>query len=180
MNISIVEWQQLSVALNSSVPSQCNHLLCQLHIHCTKQPQNRQAHNSISISTHIFLPQPRASHLDSIFIHISHIHFYCSPTPLSPHFCLVYSSIFIAEFELKRYSIFSPSSQLACSQVRTQYFHSFTVSLASIFSSACSAEIPLSQLNVKPLNVVPLQQFRIFTQFIPISHNSVSFCALTS
>ena len=62
--------------------------------------------------------------------------FIVSPTPLQPHFCLIFFFFFITE--LKLYDIFRPCSQLACSKVRTQYSHSFIVLLASIFSSALS------------------------------------------
>ena len=51
---------------------------------------------------------------------------------------------FITELELQLYSIFSPCSWLACSQVRTQPFYSFTVWLASIFSSALSTKFLVS------------------------------------
>ena len=71
-----------------------------------------QAHISTIIFTHVFSPQHRASRLNSILVTLPtfYVIFILFPTPYLPGFCLVFSSIFIAEFQLELYSIFSPCS----------------------------------------------------------------------
>ena len=118
-------------------PYYCDNLLCLLHIHRNKQPWKCQTH-SILISTHIFYLTIGPLVWIQILLTLLAFIFIVSPTPLPPRFCLVFSSIFITEFELKLYGIFSPCRELAHSLVRTHYFHSFTSSLASIFSSVSS------------------------------------------
>ena len=61
------------------------------------------------------------------------------------------------------------------SQHKTQYFHSFTILLASIFSSALSPRF--SMLDLLMLILAVGSNFCIL---IPVSHNSVSFCVFTS
>ena len=57
------------------------------------------------------------------------------------HYCvLLSSSIFVTELKLKLYGIFIQCSELTGSQVITRHFYSFTVRLASIFSSASSTQ----------------------------------------
>ena len=69
----------------------------------------------------------------------------------------------------------SLGSILRSSQHKTQYFHSFTILLASIFSSALSPRF--SMLDLLMLILAVGSNFCIL---IPVSHNSVSFCVFTS
>ena len=71
-----------------------------------------QAHISTITFTHVFSPQHRALHLDLILFTLPtfYVIFILFPTPYLPCFGLVFSSIFIAEFQLELYGIFSPCS----------------------------------------------------------------------
>ena len=71
-----------------------------------------QAHISAIIFTHFFSPQHRALRLDSVLFTLPtfYVTFILLPTPYLPCICLVFSSIFITEFQLELYVIFSPCS----------------------------------------------------------------------
>ena len=71
-----------------------------------------RAHISTKILIQVFSLQHRASRLDSILFTLPtfYVIFILFPTPYLPRFCLVFSSIFITEFQLELYGIFSPCS----------------------------------------------------------------------
>ena len=72
-----------------------------------------RAHISTKILIQVFSLQHRASRLDSILFTLPtfYVIFILFPTPYLPRFCLVFSSIFITEFQLELYGIFSRCSQ---------------------------------------------------------------------
>ena len=89
---TILKWLELLIPL-----SQCNNLLCRLHIHHTKQPQTYREHNKTLISTHVFHPTTGPNvWIQFLFtLPTFHVIFIKSPTPLTPRFYLVFSSIIL-------------------------------------------------------------------------------------
>ena len=192
--------------MNSSVPSQHHNQPCQLqHVHYTEQ----QPGKFFTLSQDFF---------SSFTLPTSHVIFIVSPTPRPLQFCLIFSSIFITNFVTQLFNILSRYSYIKTavisntllagsmvvkisssrcgsrgsirrnSQHITQYSHSFTTSLASIFGSALSTKACLTILGLLKFSLAMGSNFCILHLRQPQPHltrttthaREMHFCCLVT